>query len=194
MRFLAAATRMNRPPEECADGALTMLGHFNQGPVDPPDPQSLAQDAFDLAEAISNLRAALVADPAHFASLPEATWGVRRAAKLFRVSYSMLLPARVVSRSFAALEALLAVKTKPKGKEEWTAWRCLMADAHDFQNALHNDAIGLERDLPIGAETAGGTPARVTVWHAEGVIVFPVLRAREWAAFDVIFGDGASDR
>jgi hypothetical protein len=140
MRFLAAATRMNRPPKVRADGALTMLGHLKQGPVDPPDPQWLAQDAFDLAE------------------------------------------------------ALLAVKTKPKGKEEWTAWRCLMADAHDFQNALHNDAIGLERDLPIGTETGGGTPARVMIRHAEGVIVFPVLRARERAAFDDIFGDGASDR
>jgi hypothetical protein len=194
MRFLAAATRMKEPPADCAERAQDMLEFFNSGPEEAPTAAGIAQAAFDLAEAISLLLGALRADPAHFADSPEVAWGVRLAAKVFRASYSALLPARIVSRGFTALVALLLVKAKPEGKEECTRWRELMADAHYFQNALHNYAIGFERDLPTGSETASGAPASVVISHAENVIVFPGRAGGERNAFDDIFGDGAPDR
>lgn len=194
MRFLAAATKSNKPPVECADSTRLMLNCFNEGPSADATPRSIAQDVFDLAEAISHVRAAIIADPAYFTASPEATWALRRAATVFRDFYSTLLPVRVVSRGFEALEALLAVKTKPDGKEECTRWRELMADAHYFQNALHNYAIGFDRGLPTGSETAGSTTAAVVISHAENVILFRGREAEDRTAFDDIFGDGAPDR
>lgn len=151
MQHLSTATRSNRRPEECADSALMLLEHFNGGPGEWLGARFLASDLFGLAEAITNVRAALIADPAQFADLPEVAWSVRQSRQVFRESYSALLPAHVVTRGFAALEGLLAVKVKPEKKGDRMRWHRLMQEAHYFQNALHNYAIGFELGLPTGA-------------------------------------------
>ena len=196
MRFLAAAMRAPGTAAELEESAVCMLSHFNGVRGTVPRPSDLARDAFDLAEGISRVIAALRVHPTAFAALSCPVRDlVREAERVYLRSYGALLPAVIPRRGFAALKELLDTTAKPEScRESGTRRRRLMSEAFYFQNALHNYAIGFEHGLPTGAESVGGARPLVIFSQAENVILFPGRTGAERTAFDDIFGDGDRDR